>query len=98
MYLGGNFLQKKGPLKESYYAVFSLISAGLYIYIYIKCPLLIKCSISYKIDRFNWIMVKDATKFQVLKVHVNNFTIFSFRTTPSTGIKKSLQCKGILFF
>ena len=42
-------------------------------------------------------MVKNTTKFQVLRVPCtqNNFTIFKFITTPSTDVTKSLQYKDI---
>ena len=42
-------------------------------------------------------MVKNTTKFQVLRVPCtqNNFTIFKFITTPLTDVPKSLQYKGI---
>ena len=39
-------------------------------------------------------MVKNTTKFQVLRVSCY-FTIFSLITTLSTDVTKSLQCKGI---
>ena len=59
----------------------------MYIYIYtIKLfPSLIKCSISYTIEQFKWIMVKNTTKLQVLRVslkckllynhHLNNNSV-----------------------
>ena len=40
-------------------------------------------------------MVKNTTKFQYSEFHVNYFTIFSFITTLSKDVTKSLQCKGI---
>ena len=41
----------------------------MYIYIHHKLfPSLIKCSISYTIEGFNRIIVKNTTKFQVLRV------------------------------
>ena len=57
---------------------------------------LIKCSISFKIERFNWIMVKIQLSFKYSEFHVNYFTIFSLITTLSTDVTKSLQYKDIL--
>ena len=42
-------------------------------------------------------MVKNTTKFQVLRVSCKYFTIFSLITTLSTDVTKSLQCKSIFF-
>ena len=60
-------------------------------------PSLIKYSISCTIERFKWIMVKNTTKFQVLRVSCKYFTIFSLITAFSIDVTKSLQCKGIFF-
>ena len=70
----------------------------MYICIYIRIhtiklfPSLIKCSISFTKERFNWIMVKIEPSFTF---HVNFFKIFSTMTILSTNVTKSLQCKDI---
>ena len=42
---------------------------------------------------YKWIMVKNTTKFQVLKVSCKYFAVFSLITTLSTDVTKSLHCK-----
>ena len=78
---------------------YDCICKYIYIHTYtIKLfPSLIKCSISCTIEQFKWIMVKNTTKIQVLRVSSKYLTIFSLITTPSTDVTKSLQCKGIFF-
>ena len=49
------------------------------------------------INIYKSIMVKNTTKFQVLRVLCKYFTIFSLITTFSTDVTKSSQCKGTLF-
>ena len=85
--------------------IYIFISIYIYIYIYICIyirihtiklfPSLMKCSVSFTIERFNWIMVKIEPSFMFSEFHVNYFTIFSLITTLSTNVTKSLQCKDI---
>ena len=43
-------------------------------------------------------MVKNITKFQVLRVSCKYFAIFNLIANLSTDITKLLQCKGIFFY
>ena len=96
-------------MKRIYICIYDIYNVYLYIYIYIYnvsdvCIFkmyttklfssLIKYSISYTIEQFNWIMVKIQLIFKYLEFHVNYFTLFSLITTPPTDVTKSLQCKG----
>ena len=65
------------------------------IYIIKLFPSVIKCSISCKVEWFNWTMVKIQLSFKYSEFQVNYLTIFSLITTLSTDVTKSFQCKGI---
>ena len=73
------------------------IYLSIYPYLAIYLSTYLRTYLAIYISIYLWVMVKNTTQFQVLRVLCKYFTIFSLITTFSTDVTKSPQCKGTLF-